>query len=79
MPGFGIISRDQPAGGKIRVVTRCPRCKTEIPHTLDHASYERWQSGEYIQRAFRGMSADEREQLVSGYCPRCWDEAFGDT
>lgn len=35
-----------------------------------------WWAGEFIQDAFPMLTADEREWLMSGYCPRCWDEMF---
>ena len=35
-----------------------------------------WQNGELIQRAMPELDADERELLISGTCPKCWDEMF---
>lgn len=31
-----------------------------------------------IQYAFPTLTADEREQIISGTHPKCFDEAFGD-
>ena len=39
---------------------------------------EDWQAGELIQNAMPNLDADSREQLISGTCPKCWDEMFGD-
>lgn len=38
--------------------------------------FQRWQSGELIQNAMPELDADKREQLISGTCPKCWDELF---
>jgi hypothetical protein len=37
-----------------------------------------WESGLKVQDAFVGMSADEREMLISGTHPKCWEAAFGE-
>ena len=36
-----------------------------------------WQNGKHVQNAFPYLSADEREMLISGICPTCWDKMFG--
>jgi hypothetical protein len=38
---------------------------------------ERWKKGELIQSALPMLTANEREQLVSGLHPRCWDALMG--
>jgi hypothetical protein len=35
-----------------------------------------WQEGAFIQDALPGLTANEREQMVSGLHPRCWDTLF---
>jgi hypothetical protein len=30
-----------------------------------------------IQRAFPYLTADEREVMLSGICPECWERMFG--
>lgn len=37
-----------------------------------------WKAGAMAQVAFARLSADERELLISGTHPKCWDDAFGD-
>jgi hypothetical protein len=37
-----------------------------------------WMDGKKIQHALPELSADQREMLMSGICPVCWDETFGD-
>jgi hypothetical protein len=62
----------------IEVKTRpCCVCgKSEIK-TLDRQAVARWQDGENIQRAFPDMDAGERELLITGTHPNCWDTLFG--
>lgn len=38
----------------------------------------RWQRGELIQNALPGLTADERELLMTGTHPDCWDKMFGE-
>ena len=59
------------------VQRRCPMC--EFVHFVqvnaDH--YQRWIDGDgYIQDLMFYLSADEREVLISGICPTCWDKQF---
>jgi len=43
---------------------------------LDRAAVERWQAGENIQSAFPDMSVNDREILITGTHPACWDKLF---
>lgn len=65
-------------GGRALITTpRCPHCgmSGEIEAAADE--YLAWVTGTLIQRAFPTMSADEREMLMTGIHPKCWDEIFG--
>jgi len=46
--------------------------------SLDRAAVTRWREGENIQHAFPDMSAGDREVLISGTHPACWDKLFGE-
>jgi hypothetical protein len=35
-----------------------------------------WKAGSYIQDVFPMLSADDREQMMTGIHPDCWDEIF---
>lgn len=59
------------------VRTQCPMCLKRAGITVEASEYNAWQSGVYIQDAMPMLSAEEREQLISGMCPRCWSEIFG--
>lgn len=54
----------------------CPMCQRESVVTVPAERYRAWQRGMFIQDAFPELSADERELLMTGYHPECWDEDF---
>ena len=60
------------------VVVNCPFCQKTAQIEVVAEEFEDWQAGELIQNAMPNLDADSREQLISGTCPKCWDEMFGD-
>ena len=62
----------------ITIITTCPFCGRETAVVVADADYEVWQAGALIQDAFPYLDADERELLISGICPTCWNKTFGD-
>lgn len=60
------------------VKTTCPICHCDTYIQVDAEEYACWQAGELIQVAMPYLDADEREMLISGICPNCWDDTFGD-
>ena len=54
--------------------TTCVFCGKEHVAHLDPEKVRRWQAGEKIQNVWPEMSADDRETLISGTCPDCWNE-----
>lgn len=63
---------------EVCVITRCPFCGRENEVEVNESDYWDWDGGELAQIAFPYLSADEREMLISGICPTCWDKMFGD-
>jgi hypothetical protein len=61
---------------EVCVVTRCPFCGRGNEINVNESDYWAWEDGELVQNAFPYLSADEREMLVSGICPTCWDKMF---
>jgi hypothetical protein len=62
---------------KVTYTTKaCSHCGKTSKMKLDGEAYDNWRGGMYVQRAFPGMSSDDRELLVSGTHPKCWDEMF---
>ena len=62
---------------KIDAEMICPFCGAEHFVEVNLAGFEAWQNGELIQRAMPELSPIEREQLISGLCPKCQVEVFG--
>lgn len=61
----------------IEIITTCPFCGEEHTVVVEHFDYLSWNAGELAQKAFPYLSADEREMLISGICPTCWEKTFG--
>ena len=61
---------------EVCVFTTCPCCGRENEVEVNHTDYLDWQNGELAQDAFPYLSANEREMLISGCCPRCWNKMF---
>lgn len=61
---------------EVCVVTRCPFCGRGNEVEVNEADYWDWDDGELVQVAFPYLSAEEREMLISGICPTCWNETF---
>lgn len=61
---------------EVCVFTTCPFCGHENEVEVNHMDYLDWQNGELAQDAFPYLSANEREMLISGCCPRCWSKMF---
>jgi len=62
---------------EICVVTYCPFCGKAHEIEVNEIDYLDWQDGMLAQEAFPYLSADEREMLISGICPDCWNGMFG--
>jgi len=58
------------------IVTECPFCGCVNFINVSDNEYREWQNGELVQKAFPKLSAGEREMLISGICPDCWDNMF---
>lgn len=54
----------------------CAVCGDYEMWSLDRELVNRWQGGENIQLVFPDMSAEDRELLISGIHPVCWDQLF---
>ena len=60
----------------VKVSVVCPFCGKENFLTLSADDFNAWQNGMSVQDAFPYLSADEREGLITGICPECWDKMF---
>jgi hypothetical protein len=65
------------ADGTARFDTTCILCdKPNSIDGLDPKAVAAWMAGEFAQRAFPELGDDEREILVSGSHPACFDAAY---
>ena len=62
-----------------RVKTRpCIVCNQTSFVELELERVERWVAGEHVQNVWPEMSPPQREMLITGTHPLCWDSIFED-
>lgn len=61
------------------VEINCRWCGQGVGLVASQLEWDMWFSPDrpMVQRCFPTMSAENREMLVSGTCPKCWDSMFG--
>ena len=63
----------------IIIETRCPFCGKTQEIEVDYFDFWMWsEQGMCAQDAFPYLTVNEREALISGICPKCWDDMFGE-
>lgn len=62
----------------MEIRTTCPLCGRTSFVTVDPVGFDAYRAGALVQDAFPRLSADEREMLISGICPECWDAQFSE-
>lgn len=62
---------------KAEVINLCTVCDHFSSVVVDLKGYYRWSRGEPIQNALPELSPEEREILITGAHPECWDKMFG--
>ena len=60
------------------IQTTCPFCHTNDEIPVKQEAFEAWSNGGLIQDTCPELSADQREQLITGICGPCWDRSFGE-
>jgi len=61
----------------VQITKACPFCGEYHEVEVPFDGYMEWQNGVLIQDALPMLSANEREILISGICPDCWEKMFG--
>lgn len=56
----------------------CPICGKRFKIRVKWEDFQRWKQGELIQICFPDLKPEERELLISGVCPDCWNDTFED-
>jgi hypothetical protein len=54
----------------------CPDCKQTLVVALRSDHLYKYNQGAHITEVFPGMSDDDRERFITGYCGPCWDVLF---
>ena len=62
---------------EVCVITRCPFCGRGNEVEVNEEDYWDWQDGTLAQDAFPYLASEEREMLISGICPDCWNSMWG--
>ena len=62
---------------EVCVITRCPFCGRGNEVEVNEMDYWDWQDGTLAQDAFPYLTSEEREMLISGICPDCWNSMWG--
>jgi hypothetical protein len=60
----------------ITIERGCMLCGKPSSVTVDDEGYQKYRKGAFVQDAFPHLSADEREIIISGSHPGCFNEAF---
>lgn len=67
-------------GESCSITTTCPVCANEKTfRDVPFSWVLEWTNGVLLQRSALGRSLSDpsdRERLISGLCPKCWDTAF---
>lgn len=58
------------------IQTICPFCHHVHDVGVNELDFWDWEDGALVQDAFPYLSANEREMLISGICPDCWNDTF---
>lgn len=60
------------------IYTKCPYCKSENRVSVVQRDYLAWRKDTLIGEAFPYLNSDQREMLMTGICPKCFINVFGE-
>lgn len=60
------------------IETTCPICHQTCAIRVYTDDFYTWKHGKSAQEAFSYLLAEDREMLISGICPSCWNDLFAD-
>ncbi|HST77256.1 MAG TPA: hypothetical protein VLN58_02075 [Verrucomicrobiae bacterium] len=63
-------------GSQVTFETKCVICNKKHTFVEDKSKVHRWVYGAHIQDVWPEKSDNEREKMISGTCPECFDELF---
>lgn len=56
---------------------KCQVCGKQSELQLDPTKVQRWEDGVHVQNVWPEMSPEDRELLISGTHPHCWNQLMG--
>jgi hypothetical protein len=56
----------------------CLGCGQTAWFSMTQEQYNAWKQGVHVQVIFPDWSAEDREMLISGTCPDCWEEMWAE-
>lgn len=56
----------------------CSGCGQSTWFTMSEEQFRFWQQGVHVQDIFPDWSPEDREMLISGTCPECWEEMWAE-
>jgi hypothetical protein len=56
----------------------CSLCQKTSEFALDAEKVKQWREGAFIQDVFPELTASQREQIISGTHPKCWEILFSE-
>lgn len=56
----------------------CFLCKTKVEVTIPGEELFAYRHGELIQKAMPSVPLTDREFLISGTCPTCWEDMWSE-
>lgn len=62
---------------EVGMVLVCPFCGVQHFVFVPVEELAEYEAGALAQDAFKSLSAEEREQIISSICPDCQEEIFG--
>lgn len=60
-------------GDRVTVTRICQWCSQPAVVEVGLQAFEDWQAGKHAQYVWPSMSIGQREMLISGTHPECWD------
>ena len=62
----------------IELFILCPFCGKQHSVIVPESEYNAYKNGKLAQDAFVSLNATQREQIISGICPECQKDIFGE-
>lgn len=70
------VPKDFDESQAIVVERTCTLCHKTYRVMLDSSKHARWQAGSYVQTVWPELKPDQREIIINGTHPECFDKLF---